>query len=175
MSHLDILSKLYPCTRKIWTTSLESYLQFFSNNLPNIFTNGVIYLSVLLCQKQWRYHFQNHSTPNKRRRCMVTRKLASYKLAWKIVDWHLMDSLSKFQSLWSSRVNIFTSNIGYIEPIIQSPQCRHFYILKSLTPTGSRPKVLGKSVLMLTSGQIKDGNWGELLSLKQWLSNILLS
>ena len=31
-------------------------------------------------------------------------------------------------------------------------------ILDCLTPTGSRPKVLGKSVSMLTSGQIKGGN-----------------
>jgi len=57
MSQLDILPQLFPCTRKIWTTILEAYLQSFANNLPNIFTNGVIYFSVLLWQKEWRYHF----------------------------------------------------------------------------------------------------------------------
>ena len=66
MSHLDILPQLFPCIGKIWTTCSESYLQSFANNLPNMFTNGVIYFSVLLCQKEWRYHFQNHSTSNKR-------------------------------------------------------------------------------------------------------------
>ena len=42
---------------------VQNHLQSFANNLPNTFTNGVIHFSVLLCQKQWRYHFQNHSTP----------------------------------------------------------------------------------------------------------------
>ena len=83
MSQLDILPQLFPCTRKFWTTSSEPYLQSFANNLPNIFTNGVIYLSVLSCQKEWRYHFQNHSTPNKRGRSMVTRILAKKKYGHK--------------------------------------------------------------------------------------------
>jgi len=38
-------------------------LQNIANNLPNTFTNGVIHFSDLLCQKEWMYHFQNHSTP----------------------------------------------------------------------------------------------------------------
>ena len=83
MSHLDILPQLFPCTGKIWTTCSESYLQSFANNLPNMFTNGVIYFSVLLCQKEWRYNFQNHSTPNKRGRSMVTRILAKKKYGHK--------------------------------------------------------------------------------------------
>ena len=64
-------------------------------------------------------------------------------------------TLSLWEVTWSSRVNIFTSNIGYTKPIIQSLQSRHFSNLNCLTPTGSRPKVLGKSVSTLTLGQSK--------------------
>jgi hypothetical protein len=53
--HIMIFSThFYPCTRRIWTTSSESYiyLQCFANNLPNAFTHGVLCLSFLLCQKE---------------------------------------------------------------------------------------------------------------------------
>jgi hypothetical protein len=74
-------------------------------------------------------------------------------------------TLSLWEVTYSSRVNIFSNNISYFEPIIESLQFRYFSILNCLTPTGSRPKVLGKSVFTLTLDQIKGINWGESLSL----------
>jgi hypothetical protein len=53
-------------------------------------------------------------------------------------------------SFWEVQGNIFTRNIGYIKPIMQSLQMSTFLRLK--------PKVLGKSVLTLTLGQIKGDN-----------------
>ena len=67
-------------------------------------------------------------------------------------------TLSLWEVAWSSRVNIFTRDIGYIGPIMQSLQCRHFSILDCRTPTRSRPKVLGKSIVMPTLGQMKGDN-----------------
>ena len=37
------------------------YLQLFANNLPNVFTHGVISLS--LCQNEWRYHLKTTQLP----------------------------------------------------------------------------------------------------------------
>ena len=137
--HIMIFSLNYFHVQEKSRLLVQNHLQSFANNLPNIFTNGVLYFSVLLYQIKWRYHFQNHSAPNQRGRSMVTRK---------IEDWHLMDihypkpmdvyhpkdqhcvhifqalnrwntqTLSLWEVTWNSRVNIFTSNIGHIEPII---------------------------------------------------------
>jgi hypothetical protein len=76
MSHLDILPHLYPCIKMNLDYLFGIlYLQSFVNNLPKIFTHCIISFSFSLCQKEWRYHFQNHSTPNKRGRSMVTREI----------------------------------------------------------------------------------------------------
>ena len=137
--HILIFSLNYFHVQEKSGLLVQNHLQSFANILPNIFINGVVFFSVLLCEKEWRYHFQNHSTPNKRGRSMVTRK---------IEDWHLMDihypkpmdvyhpkdqhcvhifqalnhwntqTLSLWEVTWSSRVNIFASNIGHIEQII---------------------------------------------------------
>ena len=73
--HILIFSLNYFRVQEKIGLLVQNHLQSFANNLSNIFTNGVMYFSVLLCQKEWRYHFQNHSTPNKRGRSMVTKKI----------------------------------------------------------------------------------------------------